>query len=393
MVSMQSKVAIIGGGPSGLFLSILLLQSGIDNVVLERRRKDQVLERIRAGVLEPGVVDHLANAGIANRLNVESFKHDGVVLFDGVNSFRIDFSHHSNRSVFVYGQKEVTRDLYERHSELGGEILFEVKDVEIHDAKTKKPFITFNNKEYLPQTLMVDFIAGCDGFHGVSRRSIPENIRHDYERQFPFAWVGVLSTTPPVHKELIYGMSPRGFALCSMRNANLSRYYIQCSARDSVEDWTDEAFWDELKRRIPTEHSQSLVTGPSIEKSVIPLRSFVTEPMQWGRLFLCGDAAHIVPPAGAKGLNSAILDVADLFEGLRDFYQYGIETSLSIYSEKSLSRIWKIVRFSLWFTQLSHQYDNNSEFDLKIQSADLAELRSNASLQKILSDNYVGVGR
>ena len=390
---MDSKVAIIGGGPSGILLSILLHQSGIDNLVLERRSKAQVLERIRAGVLEQGVVDQLKKAGVTKRLHAESYKHDGIVIFDGLNPFRIDFAQTSARSVFVYGQKEVTRDLYDRHAELGGKILFNVTDVVIHNAQTAHPNVTFKTEDQTQQHLEVDFVAGCDGFHGVSRRSIPNHLRRDFEKVFPYAWLGVLSATPPVHHELIYGASERGFALCSMRNENLSRYYIQCAVTDTADQWSDEAFWEELRLRIPSDHARKMITGPSLEKSVIPLRSFVTEPMQWGRLFLCGDAAHIVPPAGAKGLNAAVLDVADLFEGLHQFYAKGDETALSGYSAKALLRVWKIVRFSLWFTQLTHQSPERSAFDGRIQQGELAELRTNALMQKIMSDNYVGLGR
>jgi len=390
---MHSKVAIIGGGPSGLLLSILLHQSGIDNLVLERRSKNQVLERIRAGVLEQGVVDQLEKAGVTKRLHTESYKHDGVVIFDGLNPFRIDFAQTSARSVFVYGQKEVTRDLYDRHAELGGKILFNVTDVVIHSVQSSQPTVTFKTQDQTPEQLNIDFVAGCDGFHGVSRRSIPDHLRRDFEKMFPYAWLGVLSATPPVHNELIYGASERGFALCSMRNENLSRYYIQCAVTDTADQWSDEAFWAELKLRIPPDHARKMITGPSLEKSVIPLRSFVTEPMQWGRLFLCGDAAHIVPPAGAKGLNSAILDVADLFEGLRQFYARGDETTLSGYSAKALLRVWKIVRFSLWFTQLTHRSPEQSAFDGRAQQGEVAELRTNALMQKLMSDNYVGLGR
>lgn len=390
---MYSKVAIIGGGPSGILLSILLHQSGIDNIVLERRSKNQVLERIRAGVLEQGVIDQLEKAGVTKRLHAESYRHNGIVIFDGLNPFRIDFAETSARSVFVYGQKEVTRDLYDRHAELGGKILFNVTDVVIHNTQTSQPIVTFKTEDQTPQQLSIDFVAGCDGFHGVSRRSIPNHLRRDFEKVFPYAWLGVLSATRPVHQELIYGASQRGFALCSMRNENLSRYYIQCAVTDKPDQWTDEAFWEELKLRIPPEHAKKMVTGQSLEKSVISLHCFVTEPMQWGRLFLCGDAAHIVPPAGAKGLNAAVLDVADLFAGLHAFYAWGDEKALSGYSAKALLRVWKIVRFSLWFTQLTHQSPEQSAFEGRTQQGEVAELRTNSMRQKLFSDNYVGLGR
>ena len=278
-------------------------------MVLERKTKDYVLSRIRAGVLERGLVDLMEEAGCADRMQAEGLVHDGTMISYGDEMFRLDFKEHTGHHVLVYGQTEVTRDLYAAREAAGGPIEFDVDDVVIHDVDSDAPYLTYV-KDGSPQRLDCEFIAGCDGFHGVSRQAIPLSVRKEYEKTYPFGWLGVLSRTPPVHEELIYANSPRGFALCSQRNANLSRYYIQCALSDSPNDWTDAAFWEELKRRIPAETAEALITGPSIEKSIAPLRSFVTEPMRWGRLFLCGDAAHIVPPTGAKGLNTAASDVA-----------------------------------------------------------------------------------
>ncbi len=387
---MKTQVAIIGGGPSGLLLSQLLHMRGIDNVVLERKTKDYVLGRIRAGVLEQGLVRLMEEAGCAERLHAEGFVHDGTLVSYGDEIFRIDFTEHTGTPVIVYGQTEVTRDLYEAREKAGGRIEFNVADVELHDADTDTPHVTYT-VDGTTRRLDCDFVAGCDGFHGVSRQTIPLTVRREYEKIYPFGWLGILSETPPVNDELIYSNSARGFALCSMRNENLSRYYIQCSLSDSPDDWTDDAFWQELKRRIPAEQASKLVTGPSIEKSIAPLRSFVTEPMRWGRLFLCGDAAHIVPPTGAKGLNTAASDVHYLYHALRDFYENGSSAGIDSYSEKALKRVWKAERFSWWFSSLLHRYPDQSEFDLKMQIAELEFLRSNAAAQNAMAQNYVGL--
>jgi len=386
----KTQVVIIGGGPSGLLLSQLLHMRGIDSVVLERKTKDYVLSRIRAGVLERGLLGLMREAGVAGRMEREGFAHDGTLISYGDEMFRIDFQQHTGESVMVYGQTEVTRDLYEAREAANGKIVFEVDGVTIHDAKTDTPYVTFT-ADGEDHHIDCDFIAGCDGFHGVSRQSIPLEARREYEKVYPFGWLGILSQTPPVNHELIYANSPRGFALCSMRNENLSRYYIQCSLSDKPEDWSDAAFWQELKRRIPADQADRLVTGPSIEKSLAPLRSFVTEPMQWGRLFLCGDAAHIVPPTGAKGLNTAASDVHYLYNGLRQFYETGDPAGIDSYSHKALARVWKAERFSWWFSSLMHRYPDQSEFDLKMQVAELEFLRSNEAAQKAMAENYVGL--
>ncbi|GGA26667.1 4-hydroxybenzoate 3-monooxygenase [Neptunicoccus cionae] len=387
---MKTQVAIIGGGPSGLLLSQLLDKHGIDSIVLERKTKDYVLGRIRAGVLEQGLVKLMEQAGCAERMHAEGYPHDGTLISYGDELFRVDFAALTGTPVMVYGQTEVTRDLYEARERAGGKIEFEVEDVVINDADTDTPFVTYSVGGE-SRRIDCDFVAGCDGFHGVSRQTIPLDVRKEYEKVYPFGWLGILSETPPVNHELIYSNSQRGFALCSMRNENLSRYYIQCSLSDSPADWTDEAFWMELKRRLPKETADALVTGPSIEKSIAPLRSFVTEPMRWGRLFLCGDAAHIVPPTGAKGLNTAASDVNYLFNGLRDYYENGSKAGINTYSEKALKRVWKAERFSWWFSSMMHRYPDQSEFDLKMQIADLEFLRTNEAAQKAMAENYVGL--
>lgn len=387
---MKTQVAIIGGGPSGLLLSQLLHTRGIQSVVLERKTKDYVLGRIRAGVLERGLVDLMDEAGVADRMKKEGFVHDGTLISYGNEAFRIDFAEHTGHSVMVYGQTEVTRDLYTAREQSDGLIEFNVDDVVITGADTDAPRVSYSvNGE--PRHIDCDFVAGCDGFHGVSRQTIPLDVRREYEKIYPFGWLGILSETPPLNHELIYANSARGFALCSMRNEKLSRYYIQCSLSDSPDNWTDAAFWEELKRRIPSDHVNKLVTGPSIEKSIAPLRSFVTEPMRWGRLFLCGDAAHIVPPTGAKGLNTAASDVHYLYNGLRDYYENNSTDGIDSYSAKALARVWKAERFSWWFSSLMHRYPDQSEFDLKMQIAELEFLRSNVAAQKAMAENYVGL--
>ncbi len=387
---MQTQVIIIGGGPSGLLLSQLLYVYGIDSVVLERKTKDYVLGRIRAGVLEKGFVQLMEQAGVAERLHAQGYRHKGTLVSYGGETFRIDFQGHTGTPVVVYGQTEVTRDLYGAREAADGKIVFNAEDVKIHGAETDAPFVTYVN-DGQEHRIDGDFVAGCDGFHGVSRQSIPLGVRREYEKVYPFGWLGILSQTPPVNHELIYAASERGFALCSMRNENLSRYYIQCPLSDKPEDWSDAAFWQELKRRIPPEFAQKLVTGPSIEKSIAPLRSFVSEPMRWGRLFLCGDAAHIVPPTGAKGLNTASSDVHYLLQALRQFYESGSSGGIDTYSQKALARVWKAERFSWWFSSLLHRFPEQSGFDLKIQQAEIDFLRTNQAAQKAMAENYVGL--
>ena len=386
----SSQVVIIGGGPSGLLLSQLLHIRGIDSVVLERKTKNYVLSRIRAGVLERGLLSLMREAGVSERMEREGFTHDGTLISYGDQMFRINFKEYTGNSVMVYGQTEVTRDLYEAREKAGGKIEFNVENVEIHDAKTGAPFVTYSRAGFTHR-INCDFVAGCDGFHGVSRKTIPQDVRKEYEKVYPFGWLGILSETPPVSHELIYANSERGFALCSMRNENLSRYYIQCELSDRPENWSDEAFWAELKSRLPADAAAKMVTGPSIEKSIAPLRSFVCEPMRWGRLFLCGDAAHIVPPTGAKGLNTAASDVNYLYNGFRQFYEAGDASGIDNYSKVALSRVWKAARFSWWFSSLMHRYPEQSDFDFKMQVAELEFLSSNPAAQQAMAENYVGL--
>ncbi|WP_127560221.1 4-hydroxybenzoate 3-monooxygenase [Nioella ostreopsis] len=387
---MRSQVVIIGGGPSGLLLGQLLHRKGIDAVVLERKTRDYVLGRIRAGVLETGFVNLMREAGVAERMDAESIVHDGTVIAYGEDQFRVDFVEATGESVLVYGQTELTRDLYDAREACGAETLFNVDNVVINGADSDAPYVTFTH-EGTEKRIDCDFIAGCDGFHGVSRQTIPLTVRKEYEKVYPFGWLGLLSDTPPVHEELIYSNSERGFALCSQRSWTRSRYYIQCSLSDHAEDWSDQMFWDELRRRLPAETAETLVTGPSIEKSIAPLRSFVTEPMRWGRLFLCGDAAHIVPPTGAKGLNTAASDIHYLYHGLMQFYEEKDSEGIDRYSEKALARIWKAERFSWNTTMMLHRFPDMNGFDLKMQRADLEFLRDNHDAQKVFATNYVGL--
>ncbi len=387
---MRTQVAIIGGGPAGLLLSQLLHNQGIETIVLERRTRDYVLSRIRAGVLETGFAGLMREAGVGGRMDAEGYVHAGTRIAHNDEMFRVDFEALTGGHVLVYGQTEVTRDLYEARDAAGGQTLHECAGVKPRDVDTDQPFITFLHGGKMNR-LDCDFIAGCDGFYGPSRQAIPEEVRTEFEKTYPFGWLGMLSETPPVDHELVYSNSDRGFALCSMRNEGLSRYYIQCPLADSPDDWPDEDFWEELKRRIPAEMAERLVTGPSIEKSIAPLRSYVCEPMRWGRLFLCGDAAHIVPPTGAKGLNTAASDVNYLYRALLAHYKDNDDEGLERYSDTALARIWKTQRFSWWMTNVLHRYPEQSPFDLRVQQADLAYLRDNETAQKALAENYIGL--
>ncbi|MEM8980448.1 MAG: 4-hydroxybenzoate 3-monooxygenase [Pseudomonadota bacterium] len=386
----RHQVCIIGAGPSGLLLAQLLHQAGVDVINLERASRDHVLGRIRAGVLEDGTVQMLEQAGVANRLHAEGFTHTGTLISARNRSFRIDFDASIGRKVTVYGQTEVTRDLYEARDAMGGVVLHDVSNVEITGAETDSPEVSYTHAGS-PKSLRCDYVIGCDGYHGVSRKSIPSDVLQEYERVYPFGWLGVLSETPPVSHELIYANHPRGFALASMRNAQLSRYYVQAPVNDPLEAWSDERFWEELKRRLPEDAAETLVTGPSIEKSIAPLRSFVAEPMRWGRLFLVGDAAHIVPPTGAKGLNLAVSDVHYLSKALIAFYQNDETYGLDTYSATALARVWKAIRFSWWFTTTMHHFPDQSEFDQKLQESEIALLASSAHAQASFAENYVGL--
>ena len=386
---MRVQVCIIGGGPSGLLLAQLLDMQGIETVVLERRSRAHVLGRIRAGVLEWGSVELLRKAGVSARMDAEGFAHDGIHLAAQNRGFRIDFKALTGKQVMIYGQTEVTRDLYEARRKAGGAVLHEVDAVALHDLEGERPYVTFTH-EGAEKRIDCDFIAGCDGFHGPSRRAVPAAILREFERIYPFGWLGVLSQTPPVSDELIYANHPRGFALCSMRNANLSRYYVQVPLDEPLEKWSDDDFWDELRRRIPAEAAETLVTGPSIEKSIAPLRSYVAEPMRCGRLFLVGDAAHIVPPTGAKGLNLAFSDVHYLYRALAQHYA-GEDEGIDGYSANALGRVWKAERFSWSMTTLLHSFPDQGSFGGRMQETELAYLESSKAAQTALAENYVGL--
>ena len=388
---MKTQVAIIGAGPSGLLLGQLLHKAGIDNIIIERQSADYVLGRIRAGILEQGMVDLLREAGANERMEREGIAHDGFEMAFDERRVRIDLKQlTSGKSVMVYGQTEVTRDLMEARAASGLATLYDVPDVALHDMKSDQPYLTFTH-EGQPVRLECDYVAGCDGFHGVARRSIPEDSIKTFERVYPFGWLGLLSDTPPVSEELIYASHERGFALCSMRSPTRSRYYLQVSLDEKVEDWSDARFWEELKTRLPAETAANLVTGPSLEKSIAPLRSFVVEPMQYGRLFLVGDAAHIVPPTGAKGLNLAASDVNTLYRIMTKVYQQGRTDLVERYSEICLKRIWKAERFSWWMTSILHQFPNTDGFSQRIQSSELDYYVGSPAGRTTIAENYVGL--
>ena len=408
---MRTQVVVIGGGPAGQLLSRLLERKGIDCLLLEARSRDYVLGRIRAGVLERGTVSLMEQAGVDARLRSEGLVHDGIELAFSGSRHRVDFpSLVPGSHVTVYGQTEVTRDLMEAREASGAATVYEAEDVEISgidsgasagsgmDSAT--PTVRYRHRGEVHE-VRCDFIAGCDGFHGVSRRAVPTRVLKTYERVYPFGWLGILSETPPVSEELIYANHQRGFALCSMRSRTRSRYYIQCSLDEKVDDWSDQRFWDELRRRIDEKAADSLVTGPSIEKSIAPLRSFVAEPMRHGRLFLAGDAAHIVPPTGAKGLNLAASDVHYLSQALIEFYKGttganptgspGSTAGIDAYSQRCLRRVWKAVRFSWWFTSMMHKFPETGAFGQKLQEAELDYLVNSAAASTSLAENYVGL--
>ena len=387
---MRTQVVIIGGGPSGLLLSSLLQLLEIDCVVLEKHTKDYVLSRIRAGVLEQGSVKLLKKAGVHHRLIKEGFSHKGIFLSSRNSGFRIDFKSLVDKQVTVYGQTEVTADLYQKNEKSNGKLFNSAKNVMPHDFRLSNPFVSFEH-DGLEKIIYCDFIVGCDGFHGICRQTINKKEIKTFERTYPFGWLGVLSETPPVNDELIYANHKSGFALASMRNKNLSRYYIQAPIQDKLTDWSDERFWKELRKKLPFDLSSSLIIGPSIEKSIAPLRSFVAEPMKFGSLFLVGDAAHIVPPTGAKGLNLAFSDVYYLYKSLKNYYNGNNKNAINDYSDLALKRIWKTTRFSWWMTKTLHKFPNQSNFDQQIQDSEMEYLKGSISAQKSLAENYVGL--
>jgi len=388
---MRTQVGIVGAGPSGLLLSQLLHLAGIESVVLERRSQAYVEGRIRAGVLEQGTVELLDQAGVGERLHREGLVHGGIELAFGGRRHRIDFEDLTGgKAVTVYGQTEVTKDLNRARLAAKGEIVFEAEEVGLHDFDGNGPWLSYR-KDGTEQELRCDFIAGCDGYHGVSRRSVPAAALSTFERVYPFAWLGILADTKPVSDELIYARHDRGFALFSMRSPTRSRLYIQCSPDEQLDDWPDERIWDELRSRLDAEAAARLATGPSIEKSVTPMRSFVAEPMRFGRLFLAGDAAHIVPPTGAKGLNLAAADVRYLSRALIAHYAEGRDELLEAYSETCLRRIWKAQRFSWWMTSLLHRFPEESGFGGRVQLAELDYVTSSRAAATALAENYVGL--
>jgi len=385
----RTQVAIIGAGPSGLMLAQLLQGRGVDCVLIEQRSRSYVEARIRAGLLEQGTVDLLAQAGVSARLAREGLVHDGLELAFAGRVHRIDLKALAGATMTVYGQTEITKDLGDARAASDGRTYYQCDNVALSGLDSARPHVTFTHQG-AAQDLECDFVAGCDGFHGVSRRSIPAASMRIHERVYPFGWLGVLAETPPVADELIYANHSRGFALCSMRSRTRSRHYVQCTPTDKVEEWSDARFWDELRARLPEDYANRLITGPSIEKSIAPLRSFVAEPMRFGRLFLVGDAAHIVPPTGAKGLNLAAADVRVLHQALGDFYSSGKESLLEQYSSRALARVWKATRFSWWFTTLTHRFSDDS-FAHRLQLAELEYLSESAAAATAFAENYVGL--
>jgi p-hydroxybenzoate 3-monooxygenase len=389
---MKTQVAIIGAGPAGLLLGALLSKAGIDNVIVERQSGDYVLGRIRAGILEQTTVDALAQAGVDAGVKAHGHVHNHIELIFNGQRHSIELTQRTaGKVVTAYGQTEVTRDLMEHRKALGRTTIYEAKDVTLHDFDGANPVVRYKKDGQLHE-ISCNFIAGCDGFHGVSRASVPKDKITEYSKDYPFGWLGVLADVPPVSPHaIIYGNSPRGFSLCSMRSLTRSRYYVQCPMTDKAEDWSDERFWNELKLRVDEDTASRIITGPSIEKSIAPLRSFVAEPMRFGSLFLAGDAAHIVPPTGAKGLNLAASDVKMLFEALSDYYLDKSEAGINGYSARALSKVWRVERFSWWLTTLMHRFPDSAGFGQKVQEAELSYLMSSEAAQTMLAENYVGL--
>lgn len=387
---MKTQVTIIGAGPAGMLLSEILARRKIDSIVVERQRRDYVKSRIRAGVLEQTTVDVLRANGLAERLDREGHVHDGMkIVWAGKEGFFIDVNKHVGKQFVAYGQTSIQEDLFAAGDRRDARIIFSAEDVSVHDVQSKNPSVSFvSNGEKV--TIETDFIAGCDGFHGVSRQAIPHDVLKEYEKVYPFGWMGILTERPPL-PDIVYANHPRGFALASMRSPTLSRYYIQVPLDAQISDWTDERFWEELKSRFPPELAQSIVEGPSIEKSIAPLRSYVAEPMSYGKLFLAGDSAHIVPPTGAKGLNLAVSDVFYLSRALTAFYKAGEKALLEEYSATALRRVWHSVRTSWYLTNLLHRFPTANHFDQRAQEYELEFLRSSASAQVALAEQYAGL--
>jgi len=386
---MRTQVVIIGAGPAGLLLGQLLHKHGIANVILERQTADHVLGRVRAGVIERVTMDLLDEAGVGARMHADGLIHEGVQICVDGERHRLSFKELTGNTVMVYGQTEITRDLMDGRETVGAETVYSTEDVSLHDFSGARPRVSYRAGGKTHE-IACDFIAGCDGFHGISRKSIPASAINAYERVYPLGWIGILSDTPPVSEELIYVRHPRGFALCSMRTPTRSRYYLQCSLAEEIEAWPDERFWEELKPRLDDEARGRLVTGPSIEKSIAPLRSFVAEPMRFGRLFLAGDASHIVPPTGAKGLNLAASDVRYLSRALIEHYEERSDAGIDHYSDRALARVWKAERFSWWMTMTLHRLSDNP-FDHRLQLAELDYLFRSKAAATAFAENYVGL--
>jgi p-hydroxybenzoate 3-monooxygenase len=386
----RTQVAIIGGGPAGLLLSHILARNGIDTIVLERHSRAHVLERIRAGVLEAGTVELLREVGLGARMDLEGRVHDGSgIAWEGKPHFLIDTRKFTGRPMMAYGQTAITEDLYAARNAAGGIVIDEAANVALHDITSDRPYVTYE-KDGRTHRIDCDYVAGCDGYHGVSRLSIPASVLRTFERSYPFGWLGIMSETPP-YPEICYCYHSRGFALASMRSPMLSRYYIQCDLDARIEDWPDDRFWEELKARCPPHMADSIVTGPSIEKSIAPLRSFVAEPMRYGRLFLAGDAAHIVPPTGAKGLNLAVSDVFYLSRAFTETFKTGRTRYLDSYSDMALRRVWNAERMSWWLTTLIHQFPNESPFERRMRENQFDYLLASEHAQASLAEQYVGL--
>ena len=387
---MKTQVAIIGAGPAGLMLGHGLRQAGIDAVIVERTSQARVLQRIRAGVLERTTTDLLTRLGLDHRLKVEGLLHTGLTLVNDGRVIDVEVTKHTGRHVTVYGQTEITRDLIEAAPDRGLEVIWEAADVALHDVDSIAPFVTFTANG-APGRIDAQVIVGCDGFHGAARQAIPTTVRREFERAYPFGWLGVLADVPPCHPEVVYASHERGFALASMRSPTRSRYYIQVGLDEKIEDWSDYRFWDELRLRLGPELGAKVITGPSIEKSIAPLRSFVSEPMRHGNLFLAGDAAHIVPPTGAKGLNLASSDVTYLLEALIDWFANGDAAGINGYSDRALRRIWKTERFSWYLTKLMHRFPEDGAFERRMQNAELDYIEHSEAAQAMIAENYVGL--